>query len=108
MYTNKNSSATAPFFRYRLSDGCMDSAFRVANIFQKSYTYSKQDNCAGVLICPNPSGSERGDSMDLVKKWSKRVKRMKKIKKAIRSIKKNARKIASCMDVIYKAIRNKP
>lgn len=51
---------------------------------------------------------ERGDSMDLMKKWSKRVKRMKKIKKAIKSIRKNSKKIASSMETIYKAVRNKP
>ncbi|MEE1196720.1 MAG: hypothetical protein UHS54_07575 [Lachnospiraceae bacterium] len=44
--------------------------------------------------------------MDLVKKWSRRVKRMKKIKRAFKSIRKNAKKIRSSFGTILKAITN--
>lgn len=46
--------------------------------------------------------------MDLVKKWSKRVKRMRKIKRAFKSIRKNTKKISASFDTILKAVTNAP
>lgn len=74
--------------------------FLLPSFFEKVILISR------VFVKWKKKSAGRRKHMDLVKKWSRRVKRMKKIKRAFKSIRKNAKKIRSSFGTILKAITN--